>query len=153
MQTQVNECDKILDNLYVGGIESSQKRWKEFKLIVNCTKDKSFPSQNEGLSSPECIRIPVNDTPDECEKMTQYMKETDVLQRMNEYIRKGEPVLVHCNAGMQRSCALVACYLMKYYNITPLVAMEHVKKYRMMAFFGGANFLTTIQQQYTGTGV
>jgi protein-tyrosine phosphatase len=148
MKTQVNVLDKILDNLFVGGIESSQKRWSDFKLIVNCTKDKPFPSRNMDLSSPECIRIPVNDTPDECEKMTQYMKETDVLHRMYEYICKDEPVLVHCNAGMQRSCALVACYLIKYYNVTPIVAMEHVKKYRTMAFFGGANFMTTIQNQY-----
>uniref|UniRef100_A0A6C0IG47 Uncharacterized protein n=1 Tax=viral metagenome TaxID=1070528 RepID=A0A6C0IG47_9ZZZZ len=146
-QPQVNVYDKISENLFVGGIESSQKRWNEFKLIVNCTKDIPFPSQNKGLNNPECIRIPVNDTPDECDNMTKYMMETNVLQRISEYIRKGEPVLVHCYAGMQRSCALIACYLIKYYGVTPVVAMDHIKRHRPVAFFGGANFMKTIQNQ------
>jgi hypothetical protein len=146
-QPTVNVYDKISDNLFVGGIESSQKEWGEFKLIVNCTKDIPFPSQKMGMTSPECIRIPVNDTPDECTNMTKYMKETNVLERMNEYIRKGEPVLVHCYAGMQRSCALLACYFIKYYGVTPAVAMDHIKRHRPVAFFGGANFMETIQNQ------
>ena len=166
-QPQVNTYDKVSENLYVGGIESSQKEWSNFKLIVNCTKDIPFPSQRQGkraesllttnsegerrspeefgMTSPECIRIPVNDTPDECDNMTKLMMETNVLQRIDEYIRKGEPVLVHCYAGMQRSCALVACYFIKYYNVTPAVAMDHIKRKRPVAFFGGANFMKTIQ--------
>jgi protein-tyrosine phosphatase len=80
--------------------------------------------------------------------MIKYMDETNILERMNEYIRKNEPVLVHCYAGMQRSCAVVACYLIKYYGVTPSVAMDHIKKNRPVAFFGEANFKQTIQHQY-----
>lgn len=146
-QPKVNIYDKITEYLYVGGIESSQKEWGEFKLIVNCTTDILFPSQNMSMASPECIRIPVHDTPDECDKMTKYMMETNVLEKMYEYICRGESVLVHCYAGMQRSCALVACYLIKYYKVTPAVAMDHIKRNRPVAFFGGANFMKTILNQ------
>jgi protein tyrosine/serine phosphatase len=144
---EVKIYDEITEYLYVGGIESSQKEWSNFKLIVNCTKDISFPSQKLEKTDPECIRISVNDIPDECDNMTKYMRETNVLERMHEHIRKGEPVLVHCFAGMQRSCAIVACYLIKYHKVTPAVAMDHIKRKRPVAFFGGANFLKTILEQ------
>jgi len=39
--------------------------------------------------------------------------------------------------------------LVQYYEVTPRVAMDHIIKYRPMAFFGGANFLQAIQRQYT----
>jgi protein-tyrosine phosphatase len=59
-----------------------------------------------------------------------------------------KPVLVHCFAGMQRSCAVVACYLIKYYNITPLDAINFIKKKRNVAFFGGVNFMRTLEMFY-----
>lgn len=172
--------NQILDNLYVGGIQSSEKNWNDFRLIVNCTKDIPFQSQqfNQratslrtgtegpliqltpenakrscefGMDSPECIRIPVNDTPDECENFLEYIYETDVLKKMNQSISEGKPVLVHCYAGAQRSCALVACYLMEYCLVTPEEAMEHIRKCRPIAFFCGANFLLAIRRFYTKT--
>ena len=184
---QVNVYDKIIDNLYVGGIESSKTKWNEFSLIVNCTKDLPFPSQTAPVtsspsplvvggykerkppdqtaqvtesreksvagrqepSSPECIRIPVDDTPDESESMMLHIIDLSVLERINEAIVNDQSVLVHCYAGMQRSCAVIVCYLIKYYGITPQTAIEHVKKNRPMAFFGGVNFMQTIQNQYT----
>lgn len=161
--------NQILDNLYVGGIQSSEKNWNDFRLIVNCTKDIPFQSQEYGMDvvsthiltndigvqknmdSPECIRIPVNDTPDECENFLAYICETDVLKKMNQSISEGKPVLVHCYAGAQRSCALVACYLMEYCLVTPEEAMEHIRKCRPIAFFCGANFLLAIRRFYTKT--
>lgn len=164
---KTNPYNKISENLYVGGIQSSEKNWNDFRLIVNCTKDIPFQSQKFGMDvvsthiplndaevqrnmdSPECIRIPVNDTPEECDNFLKYIYETNVLRKMNQAINEGKPVLVHCYAGAQRSCALVACYLIEFYDVIPSVAMEHVRKHRPIAFFGGANFAQAIQRFYS----
>nr|XP_027198174.1 phosphatidylglycerophosphatase and protein-tyrosine phosphatase 1-like [Dermatophagoides pteronyssinus] len=37
---------------------------------------------------------------------------------------------VHCKAGRTRSATLVACYLMKQYNLTPMESVEELQKYR-----------------------
>ena len=186
--------NQILDNLYLGGIQSSEKNWNEFSLIVNCSKDIPFQSQKFGMDvvsthiplndaevqmnmdSPECIqersgrtlfgrisnnipendvgvcrniRIPISDTPDECDNFLAYIFETNVLRKMNQAISEGKPVLVHCYAGAQRSCALVACYLIEFCFVTPEVAMKHVRKCRPIAFFCRANFLSAIRRFHT----
>lgn len=146
---KTNPYNKISENLYLGGIQSSEKNWNDFRLIVNCTKDIPFQSEQFGMDSPECIRIPISDTPEECENFLKYIYETNVLRKMNQAIHEGKPVLVHCYAGAQRSCALVACYLIEFYGVIPLVAMEHVRKHRPIAFFGGANFSQAIQRFYS----
>ena len=149
---QVNVCDAVTENIFIGGIESAKTRWKEFDLIVNCTRDIPFPKVDlldPHRRHPECIRIAVNDNPDEWVNMMNQLATTNVLQRIRHYVQHDKRVLVHCYAGMQRSCAVVACYLVQYYEVTPRVAMDHIIKYRPMAFFGGANFLQAIQRQYT----
>jgi protein-tyrosine phosphatase len=50
--------------------------------------------------------------------------------------------------GQQRSCAVVACYLIKYYNLTPQEAIDFIKLKRPIAFFGNVNFLQTIEFFY-----
>jgi hypothetical protein len=49
---------------------------------------------------------------------------------------------------MQRSCAVVACYLMKYYDITPYTAICHIKMKRSCAFRGGVNFQNALNKYY-----
>jgi protein-tyrosine phosphatase len=61
---------------------------------------------------------------------------------------KKENVLVHCFAGAQRSCATMACYLMKYHNATPEQAIDYIKSQRAVAFFGNVNFVNAIEEFY-----
>ena len=58
------------------------------------------------------------------------------------------PVLVHCYAGMQRSCAVVACYLIRYHNMNPQEAINFIKSKRSIAFAGRVNFIKTIEEFY-----
>lgn len=149
---RVNVYDAVTENIAIGGIESSNTRWKEFDLIVNCTRDIPFPKEDPRdphHRHPECIRIAVNDNPDEWANMVNEITMTNVLERIHRYVEQDKRILVHCYAGIQRSCAVVACYLVQYYEVTPRVAMDHIIKYRPTAFFGGANFLQAIQRQYT----
>lgn len=128
------DYDEIIPNLFIGNFRSL-KNANKFAFIVNCTNDIRFPKNHTN-----CLRISINDHPNECEKMLTLMKRHDILEKMRNSIKNKEPVLVHCYAGIQRSCALVACYLMKYYNITPYTAICHIKMKRPYAFDGGVNF-------------
>ncbi len=135
-----NAYDKIGENLYLGNKDSINTK-NFFTLIVNCTKtDVEFPP-----NCTNCIRISVDDTPDESERLLQLLDSTHVLQKIHENVG---PVLVHCRAGRQRSCAVVACYFIKYYNMTPVDSIAYIKSKRQEAFFGSINFANTINQFY-----
>jgi hypothetical protein len=134
---------QITEYLYLGNIKSVQLQNNPFTLIVNCTHDIPFPK-----NCKNGIRIPINDNPKECDKLLMLMNNTNVLDIIHYHIQQKQPVLVHCFAGMQRSCALTACYLMKYYQLNPIKAVEYIRSRRPVAFFDGANFWNAIQIFY-----
>jgi protein-tyrosine phosphatase len=55
---------------------------------------------------------------------------------MHLCITEGGIVLVHCLSSMQRSCTIILLYLLKYYNMTPQMAIEYIRKKRRIAFYG-----------------
>ena len=132
-----NMYDEILENLYLGSA-SALNHCEKFSLIVNCTTNVYIKT------SVNTIRIPIDDDPYDTNLFLQLLDDTDVLQQINTSINNKEPVLVHCYAGQQRSCALVACYLMKYNNMTPDKAINFIKQKRRIAFFGAVNFISAI---------
>lgn len=108
-----NDYDEIVDNLFIGSIAALQSDDK-FSTVVNCAEGSmiEFPA-----NCKNCIRIPIEDDPSECNNLLNFIVETKVLEKINASILNNEPVLVHCYAGRQRSCSLVACYLIKSINI------------------------------------
>jgi protein-tyrosine phosphatase len=139
----MNDGDIIIDNLYLGNLRALELYGSIFPLIVNCTHTIEFPPK-----CSECIRLPVNDSPDESKILYDLINESNVLYRIHKAILQGVPVFVHCVAGMQRSCAVVVCYLVKYHLMSPENAIEFVKKQRPIAFHTGINFLETISLIY-----
>ena len=137
---------EIIDYLYIGSaraLESSD----QFSMIVNCTIDIPFPK-----NCANCIRIPVHDDPAECARLITLVNSTQVLAKMHESILEKRPVLVHCFAGQQRSCAIVALYLITYYHMTPDQTIAHIKRKRRIAFFGQVNFAAAFVYFYARTG-
>jgi protein-tyrosine phosphatase len=132
-----NAYDEIIDHLFVGSA-SALSHSENFDLIVNCTSDISIKDPNK------TIRIPIRDNPEECAKLLKLLSDANVLEEINANINNKKKVLVHCQAGQQRSCALVACYLMKYNKMNPYTAVNHIKMKRRIAFFGEINFLSAI---------
>lgn len=50
--------------------------------------------------------------------------------RIEEAIRTGGRVVVHCMAGVSRSCAIVLAYLVRYRNMTLREAFKYVRERR-----------------------
>lgn len=135
---------EIINNLYIGNQYSPHLLLPEgLGLIVNCTKDLPI------LEKTKSIRISVNDSPDECNNFIREVINTDVLAEIHSTLLKKQIVLVHCAAGVQRSCALVACYLIKYRNIRPVdEVIKFIKSKRKIAFFAHVNFRDSIEYFY-----
>jgi hypothetical protein len=121
---------EVINNLFVGSANSVSSMLK-FSLIVNCTKDIPFPKYET-----KCIRVPVDDSPDNSPYFIEYIQGLNILEKINEALTNNLCVLVHCYAGINRSCSLVACYLMKYRYMTANEAVRFLQTRHCDAFYG-----------------
>ena len=134
-----NVADEILPNLWLGDRRAARDpMWLQqhnIKSVFNCTKDIPFV---EFIKRK--YRVPVDDNlePEEIRNLELWSYEV-VMKMTNEY-KTGQPILVHCAAGMQRSAACVALFLMATKHLTPDDAIQYIKKKRPVAFFPSANF-------------
>ncbi len=129
MRASYNE---IIPNLFIGDYKST-KHVTQFKMIVNCTRHIPFPI----CIGIEQIRVPIDDVSYESANLLGIAHQ--VIEKIHHALQKGEPVLVHCHAGMQRSCTIVAMYLMKYSagkkkSIDPSTAIQIIQSKRPIAF-------------------
>jgi protein-tyrosine phosphatase len=138
----IDSYNQISTFLYLGNIDSLKDQDK-FHLIVNCTKHIPLATKCK-----ETIRISVDDHPTECDNMAKFMNQTHVLEKIHNCRMNQQPVLIHCHAGMQRSAAVLACYLIHYYKMTPDEAIRFIKHKRPIAFYPQANFIKVIQNEY-----
>lgn len=142
MLNKIDNYNQISTFLYLGNI-ASLKDQDKFHLIVNCTKHIPLATK-----CPERIRIPVDDDPTECDNMISYINGTNVLETIHNCRMKSQPVLIHCHAGMQRSAAVLACYLIRFYKMTPEETIRFIKSKRPIAFYPEANFIKVINDEY-----
>ena len=131
----------IIPHLYIGGIDSLKSSYL-FTLIVNCTTHIAVTGKNP------TIRIPIFDDPSETDKLLDYVKNTNVLEKIHQFIMKKNNVLVHCHAGMQRSCAVVGMYLMKYHRMTPKQVLQFIPTKRSIAFQPQPTFRKALEEFY-----
>ena len=101
-------------------------------LVINCTKDLPFITENT-------IRIPIDDTPDNNDILKACIFK--ICKKINDYIITGSPVVVHCLAGMSRSCSVIECYLSIYTDLTD--TRTFIRKFRPNAMMFD-NFKNTI---------
>jgi rhodanese-related sulfurtransferase len=142
-----NPADEILPNLWLGSIRAANSaQWlgeKGIKCVFNCTKDIVFIPTIQRQ-----YRVPVDDNlqAEEIRNLELWSYEI-VFKMMREY-KTGQPILVHCHAGMQRSAACMAMFLIVVKNMTPDQAMRYIKERRPIAFTPGANFKQSIEGFY-----
>lgn len=131
---------EICDFLYVGSANAITSANK-FDLIINCTPDLKEPKQYK-----QFIRLPINDDPNDTENAFSIIKETRVLKIIDTAIANRQRVLVHCYAGEQRSCAIVACYLIRYQGMKSFEAVAYLQHRHEYAFNGGINLIELLEK-------
>lgn len=137
-------ANEIIPNLFLGDITASRN--KEFYenvkigMVVNCSKTIPFL---EGGNFKK-VRVPVDDNLQEEEIQNMSKWGPKIVRQIWDEYRKGTTILVHCHAGMQRSAAVVAMFLIFYQRCTHKEAMSRIKKRRPIVFEPGANFYKAI---------
>lgn len=97
-------------------------------LVVNCSRDIPYSFPRHG----QRIRVNVHDNKTERATILQYWP--DAVTAIEGAVSKGKGVLVHCYAGMQRSTATVAAYLIWKEGISAEEAMRRIKTRKPEAF-------------------
>jgi len=114
-------------------------RKNNITVVFNCTKDYPFAPQ-----IPTQYRVPVDDNlaPQEIANMGRWAPEI-IYKLVREY-NQGHTILVHCHAGMQRSAAVVAMFLIAMKKMSGGSAITFIRTQRPIAFFTGVNFRAAI---------
>ena len=93
--------------------------------------------------------MPVDDSRQEPDISNLEKWSFEVVYKISHEMRRakaeGSAVLVHCAAGMQRSAASVAMYLIAVQNITTDQAISFIQSKRPIAFRPEANFEKSIR--------
>ena len=115
-------------------------RQNSIETVFNCTKDMPFHS-----SMRRRYRVPVDDNLEEEEIRNMELWSFEIIYKLLLEYKQGNTILIHCAAGMQRSAAVVAMFLMVFTGMKHEDAMQYIKERRPIAFFKNANFLKSIQ--------
>jgi protein tyrosine/serine phosphatase len=144
-QQQAAAAHEIVPRLWLGNKDAAaDTQWlqsRKITVVFNCTKTLPFVPV-----IPKQYRVPVDDNlePEEIRNMYEWAAETQA-KLVREY-KTGANILVHCHAGMQRSAAVVAMFLITVYGMTADQAMTTIRAKRAIAFFPAANFEKAIRR-------
>jgi hypothetical protein len=110
------------------------------KAVFNCTKQIPFLT-----TVPNQYRIPVDDNlqPAEIQNMTDWAPE--IAYKILREFNAGHPLLIHCHAGMQRSTAACAFFLLVLTGRPLIQVMYLIQSKRKIAFRPSANFAQSMR--------
>lgn len=152
-------CNEIIQNIYLGSIEASQDRdfvfGKNISVIVNCSKDiKDTYSLN--LLKPieeapqeiqnwlynnsyyiKYYRVPVDDSGRDKDIEEFYQYTIKLLPKIKNEYNNNKNILIHCQAGAQRSASFVVAFLMYYYKMSLNDSIKYVLLKKPNVFFFG----------------
>jgi hypothetical protein len=137
-------ANEILPRLWLGNNSAAQDEHflkdKGIDTVFNCTKDLPFhPSVRRRY------RVPVDDNLQAVEIRNMELWSYEIVCKLNTEYKEGHTILVHCAAGMQRSPAVIAMFLIGSFGMTHEQAMEYIKQRRPIAFYLNANFGAAIK--------
>jgi hypothetical protein len=139
-----NNADQILPNVWLGNARAANDeaflRNTNIQAVFNCTKDLPFHS-----SIRRRYRIPVDDNLQAEEIRNLELWSYEIVVKMLREIKEGNVIFVHCHAGMQRSPAVVAMFLIATMGMNADQAMAFIKERRPIVFFPVANFGAAIR--------
>jgi dual specificity phosphatase 12 len=135
----------IARNIWVGSAADAANveflRACDISLVVNCTRTLPFAS-----SATENHRVGVDDDLRETDRMVASIPAA--VTAIEKHIKGNRGVLIHCWAGMQRSCAIAAAYLMHKLGLPPHKAMAAIKHVKAEAFDPRPTFKVALERYY-----
>lgn len=139
----IPDAHEIVPGVWLGNrIAALNDKWlikNNISVVFNASKDIPF-----SINAKRQYRIPVDDNlkAEEIRNMTLWSHEIiyNVLKEHN----KGEPILIHCAAGMQRSACIMAMFLIATRGYSWNQAINYIQGIRPIAFRPGANFKESI---------
>ena len=137
-------ANEIIPRLWLGNIHAAgDGPWlksKNITAIFNCTKNIPFL-----LDPPMTLyRIPLDDNLEAVEIRNARLWSFEGVYRIAAEYNAGKTILIHCYAGMQRSAAFVAMFLIFLTRCDPDTAIAYIKQRRPIAFHRNANFYDAI---------
>jgi dual specificity MAP kinase phosphatase len=138
-----SNANLIIPRLWLGNKEASTDdaflAKNNITVVFNCTKDLPFTSR-----PIHKYRVPIDDNLQtvEINNLTEWSGEI-VFKVLREY-NKGNTILIHCFAGMQRSAAVMAMVLITMTLKPSSEIMAFIREKRSIAFFPQANFERSI---------
>ena len=139
----VADAHEIIPGIWLGNKRAAlNDKWlieKNITVVFNATKDVPFSTKVK-----KQYRIPVDDNlqPEEIRNMTLWSHE--IIYNLLKEMNTGATVLVHCAAGMQRSAAIVAMFLIVKRGYSWNQAITYIQNIRSIAFRPSANFEESI---------
>ena len=132
--------NEILPNLYLSSYRAAQTYDGIHEtFVVNCTKD--LP-----MLSVKNIRVPVDDDCDRESIYNMLAAFPAVTDGIHTKLTASRPVVVHCQAGQQRSPTVVCAYMMRYAGYELHDAIRHIRSRRPEAFFWEVNFRYALER-------
>lgn len=143
-----NIADEIIPGLWLGNrvaaADQNFSKEKNIRAVFNCSKDIPF-----NPTIPRQYRVPVDDSRQEPDISNLEEWSFEIVYKISHEMRRAKAdnsaVLVHCAAGMQRSAASVAMYLIATQNMTTDQAIAFIQAKRPIAFRPEANFEKSIR--------
>ena len=139
-----NNADEILPGLWLGNSKASKDtKWlqeKNIQTVFNCTKDLPFH-----YLAKHCYRVPVDDNLQPQEIRNLELWSFEITAKLAREYKTGNPILVHCAAGMQRSAAVMAMFLIATQQMNSEQAIQYIRQRRPIAFMPMVNFGQSIR--------
>ena len=137
------DANLVVPRMWLGNRNASQDipwlRHNNVSVVFNCTKDIPFAPLSINF-----YRVPVDDNLQKEEIRNMELWSPEIIVKLMREYSQGKTILVHCAAGMQRSAAVVAMFLIARYRCTAKEAMAYIKSRRPIAFRPSANFNDSI---------
>lgn len=145
---------KLLENLWLGDIQDAQNeqfiKSNNINVVVNCTKGLPFID----LPISFKYRIPVNDDLQEQSFQEMFNAMTYIIPVLVKHVNRGDRILIHCYAGVQRSAIVTLALLtaLTYPNMSCIYLTEeslqqfcmnlktYMSEYRPIVFTPNMNF-------------
>jgi protein-tyrosine phosphatase len=113
---------------------------QRIKTVFNCTKQLPFDK-----SVTHQYRVPVDDNLEASEISNMEKWAPEIVYKLVAEYKAGNQILVHCHAGMQRSAAVVAMFLIAVFKKPTDYVVQYIRERRGIAFFPLINFERAIR--------